>query len=216
MPKALCDRTSTPVSPRRAVTNSGWRPSFSNSGTLTSESAMTFRFMSMMVARAPARWPSCDVRITIFRVRLVFTSSANIWAFCVRLRSISARRMPSQERMIKLKLIAQTAVMATNEASRMTKCRERKAFAACPGGGGIADSIAGCESVAIGGQRQRQQGLLFDVVSFCRTGGWAGARRALYREHMLSTSEMTQSWQHVVQRAHVCRLFLHPDDFPRI
>src|SRR5690242_20507587 len=69
------------------------------------------------------------------------------------------------------------------------------------------------ESLAIGSQGEREKRLLLNIVSLCRSGSGAGAGRTLDRQHRAVTSKMPQTRKHIVERSHVGRLFLHPDDF---
>src|SRR5580704_10111865 len=59
---------------------------------------------------------------------------------------------------------------------------------------------------------ERDQRLLLDLVRFRGTGRRARARRTLHRHHRAFTRDVAQTRQHVEQRSHVGRLFLHPHD----
>src|SRR5271165_799851 len=91
MPTVALLRSSMPILPARAAANSLRAAWFSMLAGLASESASTLPEASMMVARAPAAWPSWVAISAMGRDLSVSTRWANISVFCCRLRSISLR-----------------------------------------------------------------------------------------------------------------------------
>ena len=57
------------------------------------------------------------------------------------------------------------------------------------------------------------QRLLLQFMRLGRAGGWAGCRGAFHAEHLAVGEDSAQPWDHKPKRAHIGRLFLHPDNF---
>src|ERR1700758_2651203 len=121
MPTVALRRSFSPVLPARAATNSLRLEWFSMLAGLASESARTFPEASMMVARAPAARASCAAISGSVWVRSVSTRCANRSVFCVRLRSISARREASQAPPIMTSRIAAVAAITIRKTARSLK-----------------------------------------------------------------------------------------------
>src|SRR6266700_2582558 len=98
---------------------------------------------------------------------------------------------------------AAAAIIARNAPNRIRKAVSRPAFL----------PAAVSRLLSICSQRQGEQCLLFNIVGFCRAGSRAGTGRTLDRQHRTVTSEMPQTRKHVIERAHVGRLLLHPNNF---
>src|SRR6478672_4748005 len=100
-------------------------------------------------------------------------------------------------------------MITRNAVKRIANIRERSRRCGCelsfwP------ETLVVRELVAIGRQGQSEQCFLLDIVGLSRAGcrSWAGG--ALHRKNMPVACEVPQSREHIVQRTHVCWLFLHP------
>src|SRR5260221_1900207 len=66
------------------------------------------------------------------------------------------------------------------------------------------------------GECQLHQGLLVHLMRRARTGGWTGRGRTLHRTQRRYAGQSLQLRRQKIQRSHVGRLFLHPQELTRI
>src|SRR5262249_46579629 len=107
---------------------------------------------------------------------------------------------------------AATAIISRKEEKKIRNSRshEIRPRGASPSVVNVALGLRG--SVTIASEGEGKQRFLFHVVSLRRARGRALTRGPSYRQHRPLARQVAKPRQHVIQRAHVGRLFLHPHD----
>src|SRR5215471_9006527 len=138
---------------------------------------------------------------------------ANICAFWVRLRVSSCCNVLCQKlSTLWAMAYAATAIVSRKEEKKIRNrvSHEIRTRGALPSVAGVALGVTG--SVTIASKGQRKQRFLFYIVSLRGTRGRAGTCGPPYRKHGPLARQVAKAGKHVIQRAHIGRLFLHPDD----